>query len=99
MWGFQASNFGAKAIEGTDYAGIPPNVLFAHLAYSTNPLNFGLGAYIWQKTPDNVALGSKGTNLYAFDTRDLHPGDGNANVQNKFIAEMKRVIKTAEAAS
>jgi len=90
IWGFQASIWGAKAGSSQYYPGITPNVKFAHLAYSTNPLNFGLGAYVWQKVPGNHT-----TNLYAFDTGDLHPGDQNVNVQDMFLAEMKRVIASA----
>lgn len=92
IWGFQASIWGAQAGSSPYYPGITKNVLFAHLAYSTNPLNAGLGAYVWQKAP-----GNKVTNLYTFDTGELHPGDGDVNVQNMFIDEMKRVIATAQA--
>jgi len=87
LWGFQASILGAQAVAGSTYPGITPNVKFAHLAYSTNPINAGLGAYVWQK-----ASGNNTTNLYTFDTGDLHPGDGNVGTQDKFLAEMKRVI-------
>jgi hypothetical protein len=93
IWGFQASVWGAQAYNATtgsgvpEYPGVTENVLFGHLAYSTNPLNGGLGAYVWQKAP-----GNKTTNLYAFDTGDLHPGDTNVNVQDMFLAEMARVI-------
>jgi hypothetical protein len=90
MWGFQASIWGAHAEPGTSYPGITPNVLFASLAYSTNPINGGLGTYVWEKAPGNST-----TNLYSFDTKDIHPGDGNVVVQNKFLAEMKRVIGAA----
>jgi hypothetical protein len=97
IWGFQASIWGAQACDpatgsgSPDYPGITPNVKFAHLAYSLNPLNAGLGAYIWKKAPGNTV-----TNYYAFDTMDIHPGDGNVNVQNMFIDEMKRVIESAQ---
>jgi len=90
MWGFQASQGGAKAIEGTDYNGIPPNVLFAHLVSSDNPLNFGLGSYRWQKAPGNTI-----TNLILDHNMDLHPGDGNLNTQNMFLAKVKRVVEQA----
>ena len=90
MWGFQASQGGAKAIESTDYNGIPPNVLFAHLVSSDNPLNFGLGSYRWQKAPGNTI-----TNLILDHNMDVHPGDGNLNTQNMFLAEMKRVVEQA----
>ena len=99
IWGFQASIWGAKAYnpmtgEGSpSYPGITSNVKFAHLAYSTNPLNAGLGAYVWQKAPGNNT-----TNYYSFDTGELHPGDGNVNVQNMFLDEMKRVIASAQNA-
>lgn len=84
-WGFQASLYGAQV-------GFPPNVLFAHEAYSDNPFNFGLGAYQWTR-----AAGNNVTNLYLTYNSDLHPGDGDINVQDTFLAEMKRVIATAEA--
>lgn len=93
IWGFQASIWGAKAIAGSSYPGITPNVQFAHLAYSTNPLNAGLGAYVWEK-----AAGNRTTNFYSFDTGEVHPGDGDVNVQNMFIDEMKRVIASNQNA-
>jgi hypothetical protein len=80
MWGFQASLFGAKVP-------ITPNVKFAHLIYSTNPVNFGLGAYVWIK-----ASGNETTNYYKEDRPLPHPGDYDIASQNMFIAEIKRVI-------
>jgi len=87
IWGFQASIWGAQAGIDTAYPGITPNVQFADLAYSTNPINAGLGAYVWKKSPGNTV-----TNLYTFDTFDVHPGDGNVKTQDRFLCEMKRVI-------
>jgi len=87
IWGFQASIWGAQAGSDSSYPGITPNVLFADLAYSTNPINAGLGAYVWKEAPGNTT-----TNLYSFDTFDIHPGDGNVATQDRFLAEMKRVI-------
>ena len=86
MWGFQASMYGAKQP-------IPPNVLFAHLTSSANPIPLpGLGAYRWTKAPGNTV-----TDYYNPTVNDPHPGDGNVVVQNSYIAEMKRVIETAGA--
>lgn len=91
MWGFQASIWGAKAIDGTDYHGIPPNVLFAHLTSSDNPVNAGLGAYRWVKTADNNV-----TDLVLDRNWDLHPGDGDVETQNQYLREMREAIKRAE---
>ena len=91
IWGFQASIYGAQAQQGTPYDGIPPNVLFAHLTSSDNPIPYpGLGAYRWVKAPGNTV-----TDFYNPTIDDPHPGDGNVAVQNRYIAEMKRVIATA----
>lgn len=80
LFGFQASWWGAHSL-------VTSNVLFAHLFYSLNPVNGGLGAYIWPKEE-----GNKRTNLYT-DERDLvHPGDSDPASQDTFIAEMKRII-------
>lgn len=80
VFGFQASQAGA-------HGEVTSNVLFAHLFYSLNPLNFGLGSFIWPKAPGNTT-----TNLYT-DERDLlHPGDGDGQSQDTFLAEMKRII-------
>lgn len=87
IWGFQASIWGAQSRPDTTYPGITPNVLFSDLAYSTNPINAGLGAYVWQKAPGNTV-----TNDYSFDTFDVHPGDGNVKTQDRFLAEMQRVL-------
>jgi len=87
IWGFQASQFGA-------HLGIPPNVLFAHLTSSDNPIPLpGLGSYRWVKAEGNTV-----TNLYLDTVNDPHPGDGNAAVQNKYLDEMRRVIAAAEQA-
>lgn len=94
IWGFQASEWGARAGVVDSYPGVTKNVLFAHLAYSTNPVNAGLGSYRWKKAPGNDV-----TTLLDFDTFDVHPGDGNVAVQDKFLAEMARVIKAAQLPS
>jgi hypothetical protein len=84
IWGFQASEYGAKD-------GIPPNVLFAQLTSSDNPIPFPrLGSYRWVKATGNTV-----TNLYLNTVNDPHPGDGNVAVQNKYLAEMRRVIAAA----
>ena len=94
MWGFQASIYGEHAGATPSYPGITPNVLFAHLAYSTNPIPiYGLGLYQWELAP-----GNRTTTLLMFDSGDPHPGDSDVAVQDKFIAEMKRVIASAQAA-
>ncbi len=88
MWGFQASSYGEEAGNTPSYPGITANVLFAHLAYSTNPLPLpGLGTYEWQ-----LASGNTTTNYDKFDSGQPHPGDGYVPDQDKFIAEMKRII-------
>ena len=92
IWGFQASIWGAKAGVEPYYTGIPPNVLFAQLTTSDNPIPLpGLGAYRWIKSPGNNV-----TNYYNPTVNDPHPGDGNVLVQNQYIAEMKRVITVAQ---
>jgi hypothetical protein len=91
MWGFQASMYGAKAQDGTDYVGIPPNVLFAHLTRSDTIIPVpGIGAYSWIKAPGNVTTG-----LVIDTVDDVHPGDGNVVVQDSYLAEMRRVINAA----
>jgi len=81
IWGFQASLYGAQVP-------ITRNVLFAHEAYNPAPIEtFGLGAYRWTKADGNAI-----TNVYYTTNNDLHPGDGDENVQNMFLAEMKRVV-------
>lgn len=93
IWGFQASLYGAQAGVVDTYPGITPNVLFAHLTSSDNPIPFpGLGAYRWAKAPGNTV-----TNLHIDTVDDPHPGDGNTAVQDKYIAEMKRVVAHATA--
>jgi hypothetical protein len=93
MWGFQASMYGAKAQDGTDYTGIPPNVLFAHLTRSDTFVPVpGIGAYSWIRAPGNSV-----TNLYIDTVDDVHPGDGDVTVQDKYLDEMKRVIAHGNA--
>lgn len=83
LWGFQASLFGAKVP-------ITANVKFAHLIYSYNPLNFGLGAYLW--------TAAQGVQEPTLTRKDLpHPGDYDVPSQNMFLAEMKRVIEHGNA--
>lgn len=92
IWGFQASIYGARAGVETYYPGITKNVLFAHLTSSDNPIPFpGLGAYRWIKAPNNNV-----TSLVQDTVNDPHPGDYNVAVQNRYLAEMKRVIASAE---
>lgn len=91
IWGFQASIWGAKAGIEPDYKGITSNVKFAHLTTSDNPINAGLGAYRWVKAPANSI-----TNYINPTINDVHPGDGNVEVQNAYLAEMKRVVAAAQ---
>jgi hypothetical protein len=79
VFGFQASQWGA-------HSSIPKNVLFAHLIYSENPLNFSLGSYVWQTDKD-----FKG-GYVCTRVDDVHPGDGNLNSQKMFIQEIRRII-------
>ncbi len=81
IWGFQASKFGA-------HNKITSNVLFAHEVVNPNEM---LGSYEWEKAPGNTV-----TNLYITRNHDMHPGDINKNVQDMFLGEMARVIKTAQ---
>ncbi len=86
MWGFQASNYGAQVP-------IPGNVQFAHEVFNSIWIEtLGLGAYKWVK-----AAGNSHTNLYLSDRGDFHPGETSASMA-MFLAEMKRVIATAENA-
>lgn len=81
MWGFQASEYGAKVP-------ITSNVLFAHEVYNPiYPETFGLGHYQWEKRPGNHT-----TNLYLTPRRDIHPGETEA-AQEMFLGEIKRVIE------
>lgn len=93
IWGFQASVWGAQAGQEPTYPGITSNVLFAHLTTSELPTNFGLGAYRWIKAPGNTVTGYDNSTV-----NDPHPGDENVTVQNAYLAEMKRIIATAQAA-
>jgi len=88
LWGFQASNYGEHAGATPSYPGLTPNCLFAHLTRSDtiDPVP-GIGAYSWVKAPGNTT-----TNLYIDTVDDVHPGDGNTTVQDKYLAEMRRVI-------
>ena len=85
MWGFQASEYGAKVP-------IPANVLFAHEVYNPNVFaTGGLGAYEW-----TLAAGNSVTNLYVSKRYDAHPGE-TSSVMAMFMAEMKRVVAAAQA--
>lgn len=80
MWGFQASDGGAKVP-------IPGNCLYAHEVY--NPIwiqTMGLGAYAWVK-----AVGNTKTSLWDEPRYDFHPGE-TEQVQTEFLAEMARII-------
>jgi hypothetical protein len=79
LFTFQASWWGY-------HSQIPSNVKFAHLLYSTNPLNMRLGEYIY-----SVEDASK-TNFYKEDTLLLHPGDANIPSQDKFLRNMKTIM-------
>ncbi len=80
MWGFQASEYGAKVP-------IPGNVLFAHEVYNPNWAGtFGLGHYEWVRAATNHR-----TNLYLSARFDMHPGE-TAAAQAMFLAEIQRVI-------
>ncbi len=81
MFGFQASMFGV-------HQPITPNVLFAHLFYSYNPIPFPLlGAYQWRR-----AVGNTVTGLHVTPKHLPHPGDYDVPSQNIFLAEIKRII-------
>jgi hypothetical protein len=81
MFGFQASMWG-------EHQPIGPNVLFAHLFYSFNPIPLPLmGAYQWRKVAGNTV-----TNLYLTPKHLVHPGDYDVPSQNIFLAEMRRII-------
>lgn len=85
IWGFQASLFGAKVK-------VTPNVLFAHLIYSFNPIPIpGLGAYKWEP-----GEGFDGARLHLTPHHIPHPGDYDRGDQNMFLAEMKRVIENPD---
>ncbi len=87
IWGFQASDYGARAILGTTYEGITSNVLFAHEVY--NPVwlqTAGLGAYEWVKAPGNHVTGLRTDKRY-----DFHPGE-TEEIQAMYLAEIQRVI-------
>jgi hypothetical protein len=81
IFGFQASLYGAHAL-------VTPNVLFAHLFYSYNPIPVpGLGAYKWQPAPrfDKARL-------HLTPHHIPHPGDYDRGDQDIFLGEMKRII-------
>ncbi len=80
MWGFQASEYGAKV-------SIQANVLFAHEVYNPAwPGTLGLGHYQWVRAPGNHV-----TNLYLSARYDMHPGETERS-QEMFLAEIQRVI-------
>jgi hypothetical protein len=81
IFGFQASIFGAKEKVG-------PNVLFAHLFYSYNPIPIpGLGAYKWEP-----GEGFDPARLHLTHHHIPHPGDYDRHDQDTFLAEMGRII-------
>lgn len=81
MFGFQASLYGAKVR-------LTPNVLFAHLIYSYNPIPFpGLGAYKWEP-----GEGFDQARLHLTPHHIPHPGDYDRHDQDMFLAEIKRII-------
>ncbi len=80
MWGFQASEYGAKVP-------IQSNVLFAHEVYNPAwPGTLGLGHYQWVRAVNNHV-----TNLYLSARYDMHPGETERS-QEMFLAEIQRVI-------
>ena len=80
MWGFQASEYGAKVP-------IQANVLFAHEVYNPAwPGTLGLGHYQWVRAPGNHV-----TNLYLSARYDMHPGETERS-QQMFLNEIQRVI-------
>lgn len=80
IWGFQASEYGAKVP-------ITANVLFAHEVYNPAwPGTLGLGHYQWTVVPGNHR-----TNLYLSARYDMHPGTTERS-QAMFLGEMERVI-------
>ncbi len=80
MFGFQASDYGAKVP-------IPPNVLFAHEVYNPAwPGTLGLGHYRWVLAPNN-----RRTNLYLSARYDMHPGE-TEKAQQMFLNEIRRII-------
>ncbi len=80
MWGFQASEYGAKVP-------IQANVLFAHEVYNPAwPGTLGLGHYQWVRAVNNHV-----TNLYLSARYDMHPGETERS-QEMFLAEIQRVI-------
>lgn len=80
MFGFQASEYGAKVQLGS-------NIKFAHECVNPNLImTGGLGHYEWEKAP-----GSR-CNLYIIRNGDFHPGDTDEVVVHMFLSEMKRII-------
>jgi hypothetical protein len=77
MWGFQASQWGAKV-------GVTANVAFAHFVF--NPF-VTLGSYKPQ-----LAEGNGTTDIYWTESWDDHPGDQVVAVQDMFLADMNRRI-------
>jgi hypothetical protein len=77
MFGFQASQFGAKTP-------IPPNVQFYHLAF--NPF-IALGSYKHQLAEGNSTTVPLWTERWV-----VHPGDQDVITQNLFLDGMRRVL-------
>jgi len=83
--GFQASLYGA-------HQRVTPNVLFAALFYSFNPVPIpGLGAYCW--APGN---GFDPRRLHLFPHHIPHPGDYDTGDQNIFLKLIGRIIVKPE---
>jgi hypothetical protein len=79
-FGFQASLYGYHGF-------LTSNIRFAHLISSHNPLPLpGLGAYVW-------LAGSIREISYRQEWHDIpHPGDYDVGDQDKFLADMKRIM-------
>jgi len=79
LFGFQASNYGVKVP-------LTPNVKFAHLFSSDNPLPLpGLGGYRWERGGMTGGL--------ILQTHNIpHPGDYNHTDRAAFIREMQNII-------
>jgi hypothetical protein len=81
MFGFQASEYGV-------HSSLTPNVLFAALFYSYNPIPFpGLGAYCWKRGP-----GFDYRRLHLIPKHIPHPGDYDKPSQDYYLTLMRRII-------
>lgn len=85
IFGFQASSW-----PGAARVPIAPNCAFAHEALNPNPVaTIGLGCYRWE------VVDPAETKLVFTETNDLHPGDCNVQVQDAFLADVKRIMAEA----